>query len=721
MTDLEEHFRALGRTAAPDMWEEAQTRPPRPLPPASRRGRVVAGITALVVGVAGFAIAVAAFDDRSSPPPTDESLAPEESSAPLAVANGPISFQHLGENGDNPGTIESIEPDGSDRRVLFDRESTDITQPAWSPDGARIAYRNPIPGERGIYVANADGSETLRLTDGDNDGWPSWSPDGSRIVFSSSAYDPSIAFCDGLPGQAFLCPTDIYAMDADGSNVERLTTEEAAEFQPAWAPDGERIAFVRAVGGSAEAPLIFSMGADGSEQRQISQLGGEFAGSDYGPTWSSDGSMIAFVGFRWEDAGLWVVHADGSGEQAIQEDGFAFAPWWANTPSWSPDGSLIAFACLPDEFAHQSSLCLIRPDGTGLERIADVPWETGDLAWRPRVSVESEPATVEVQIDTIDGIGPFPNAVVAGEGGVWVSAPSHDSTSAGEVVRLDPATGEIVARIPVEAPPTWEVGGGGIAVGLGRVWIVGSMWTSGTGHGVLQAIDAATNTVVREIDLGVGDGADVWVGEDGVWALVHGPGREHRIVRIDPATYEILATGDVPAVWSQTVFSAGGWIWVFGDDAAGREGIAPGTVYRIDPVTAQVLEQIELAETIWVPSTASEATWIRVEGGVQRFDPIAGALVGDPIAPDVGCCTLPFVADGSGGVWAASSADSGGPPSLRHVSADGHLVAIGPIDREDPAWEGVAYTFDPETLTIWVAHYRDAVSRIEIAPDSADV
>jgi hypothetical protein len=55
------------------------------------------------------------------------------------------------------------------------------------------------------------------------------------------------------------------------------------------------------------------------------------------------------------------------------------------------------------------------------------------------------------------------------------------------------------------------------------------------------------------------------------------------------------------------------------------------------------------------------------------------------------------------------------------VSADGHLVAIGPIDREDPAWEGVAYTFDPETLTIWVAHYRDAVSRIEIAPDSADV
>jgi TolB protein len=715
MPDLEERFRSLARTTAPDLWDEVVTRPPRSLPPAPGVTRFVAGATALLVATGGFVVAVSAFDDagrRNETPSMDP---------PSSVANGPITFQRFG--GDErelaPGTIESVEPDGSNRHVVFGDDSTRITQLAWSPDGSRIAYVNPIDGERGIYVANADGTDPVRLTEGHNDGHPSWSPDGARIAFSSSAADSSIAFCDGQPGQEFLCLTDIYSMNADGSDVARLTTDPAAEFHPTWSPDGSRIAFARVVRGEApdeifEAPLIFTMAADGSDVRQISQASGEWGGSDFSPAWSPDASRIAFVGFRREDFGLYVVGADGSDEREIEEDDFGFADGWRNTPVWSPDGFLIAFVCRADESARPSSLCLIKPDGTGLERIAEVPWSTGDLAWQPRSASGEPPASVDVRVATIGGIGPFPNAVVVGEGGVWVSAPWHDSSGTGEVVRIDPVSGDVVARIPVEALPTWEVGGGGMALGLGRVWVVGSVWASGTGHAVVEEIDPATNAVVDSIDVGVGHGADVWADESGIWALVQEAGGRHRVVRVDPLTHEIVATGDVPAVWSQTIFAAGGWIWVFGDDAAGREGIAPGTVYRIDPGTAQVVEQTEVGATMWVPATASEATWIRVEGGVQRFDPTSGGLVGAPIQPDVGCCTLPFVADGAGGVWVASSADAGGPPWLRHVTADGDVDATGTIDRSDPAWQGVAYVFDPSTSTIWVVHYRDAVSRIEI-------
>jgi len=465
VADLDERFRALGRTRAPELWPEVQARPPRPLPPTPRGRQVATGVIALAVAVAGFVVAVTAF--RGEAPVARQTPAPFP---PAPVANGPIFFQHLGGDGEDisPGPIESIEPDGSDRRTVFGDEPMRITQLAWSPDGSRIAYANPVLGERGIYVADADGTDAIRLTDGPNDGHPSWSPDGSRIVFASTAYDPTIAFCDGLPGQEFLCPTDLYAMDADGSNVTRLTSEPAAEFQPAWSPDGSRIAFVRVVHGETadeifNAPAIFAMAPDGGAARQVSQTTGEWAGSDYSPSWSPDGSRIAFVGFRWEDFGLWVVGADGGGEREIEEKGFAFAPWPMNDPAWSPDGTVIAFACLSDEYADSASLCLARPDGTGLERIAEVPWSAGGLVWQPIVA-DNQPspdATVEPSPPAEPSPpSPSPDATVgetitvgesssliAAAGSVWVAGFEVEPEYQQYVRRIDETSGEILARI----------------------------------------------------------------------------------------------------------------------------------------------------------------------------------------------------------------------------------------------------------------------------------
>jgi TolB protein len=95
-------------------------------------------------------------------------------------------------------------------------------KPAWSPLGTRIAFSAVVDSERRIYVVNADGSNLRRvIPQGDADAFaPDWSPDGTQLAFQ---YSPE--------GQ-----WDIYVMNADGTGLRRLTTHEANDTEPAWAP-----------------------------------------------------------------------------------------------------------------------------------------------------------------------------------------------------------------------------------------------------------------------------------------------------------------------------------------------------------------------------------------------------------------------------------------------------------------------------------------------------
>jgi Tol biopolymer transport system component/PKD repeat protein len=135
----------------------------------------------------------------------------------------------------------------------------------WSPDGRRIAFVSEQDGARELYIMNADGSSPTRLTYAAGFTGPfAWSPDGAKIAFSAST-------------------ADIWAIGTDGANLVRLS--DPPSWGAAYSPVGGRIAFATGQSGGAE---IAVMDADGTVSRTVA------AGDQ--PAWSPDGGRLAFVG-----------------------------------------------------------------------------------------------------------------------------------------------------------------------------------------------------------------------------------------------------------------------------------------------------------------------------------------------------------------------------------------------------------------------------------------
>jgi TolB protein len=147
----------------------------------------------------------------------------------------------------DPYDIYTARPDGSDLRRLTDHPGYDA-EATISHDGTRIVFTSTRDGDIDIYVMNADGSDVRRLTDEPGyDGGPFFSPDGTKIVYRASHPDTPEGIADFrrlLERGVFRAgPLDIWIMDADGSNKQRVTNNGAANFAPFMHPDGRRIIF----------------------------------------------------------------------------------------------------------------------------------------------------------------------------------------------------------------------------------------------------------------------------------------------------------------------------------------------------------------------------------------------------------------------------------------------------------------------------------------------
>jgi Tol biopolymer transport system component len=167
---------------------------------------------------------------------------------------------------------------------------------AASPDGKRVAFVSERDGNMEIYSMNADGSDPRRLTKyfalHDH---PAWSPDGKQLVFTSTRQPAA------KPGQGW---NALYLMNADGSELKRLSPAGVTDYSPAWSPSKDHIAFV------AHGQGICVMRPDGSGRRLVVKDGGW-------PTFAGNGEWLYFH----RQQAIWQVRLDGSGLKRLTPAG----------------------------------------------------------------------------------------------------------------------------------------------------------------------------------------------------------------------------------------------------------------------------------------------------------------------------------------------------------------------------------------------------------------
>jgi TolB protein len=230
---------------------------------------------------------------------------------------------------EGPWGIYVMEADGSRPRRVTPRDM-EARLPSWSPDDATLLFQSNREGNWDIYRVKVDASGLERLTDDPGaDTSPAFSPDGTRILFASDRTDGT---------------DDLFVMPATGGEAIRITRGAGVGFRSVWSPDGALVLYRASRPPTTEDGALgelFRVRPDGSDAGTLP--GG--LRREYNPAYSPDGSRIAFDAHRegsWEseDGGweVWLMNADGTDRRPLTRN--EVNDW---SPSWSPDGATILF------------------------------------------------------------------------------------------------------------------------------------------------------------------------------------------------------------------------------------------------------------------------------------------------------------------------------------------------------------------------------------------
>jgi Tol biopolymer transport system component len=286
--------------------------------------------------------------------------------------SGTLAFQSDVTSPSNPNgrtKIYTIDLAGGRVTTLTREGDWHDEQPRWSPDGRRIAFKSTRGGSYNLYLMDADGSNVRRLTDhAGNDHDPSWLPDGESFVFASDRDRGTGRF-------------DLYRYwMADGS-VERLTTFFTGyAFMPNVSPDGNWVAFV-----ATTFPTPFGDANQVHVLELATRQTWPFDNTAPGcwPNWSPDGQTIAHVSLPGEEPStIQTINSFGEDPAPIPGE----PSRWHYYPDWSPDNRLLAISVSPEHHQGENwDLAIVDPTratpmrrlttGAGNDRLPD---------WKPR-------------------------------------------------------------------------------------------------------------------------------------------------------------------------------------------------------------------------------------------------------------------------------------------------------------------------------------------------
>ena len=257
----------------------------------------------------------------------------------VSVKEGDYAVYGADANGKHAYVLTDHKADPSTPEGLFFQND-----PAWSRDGTKIAFTSNRDGRTHVFVMNADGTGTRRVTNTQHsDDHPTWSADGRWIVFAREgalyrvraaggvatrvgkgfgasadpAYSPDgkhIAYDYRRPGFSI---KEIYVMNADGTGIRKITGLNDVSTYPAWSPDGKTLAFQTSLNGGKNE--IYTVPAAGGtpERTTTSQI------DALQPAWTPDGSGITFS----RDGAL-VTITDGKETKLTSGENNDSAPAW---------------------------------------------------------------------------------------------------------------------------------------------------------------------------------------------------------------------------------------------------------------------------------------------------------------------------------------------------------------------------------------------------------
>ncbi|MEO8354412.1 MAG: protein kinase [Chloroflexota bacterium] len=238
----------------------------------------------------------------------------------------------------------TVEQPTSTRTLVPTQTSTPVVESTPTPDSTpipqstllgggsgQIAFASTRSGVPQIYLINLDGTNLVQLTENENGACqPSWSPDGSQLVFISPCRRGGDFLENVYPDSS------LYVMNADGTATRQLMNVPGADFEPAWSPDGKRIAFTSIRDGNKH---IYVIAMDSLAVTRLTALDVNIQNSQ--PAWSPDGKQIAYLVKRVGTYQVWAMSDLGQDNVQLVRSGQSL---WDFAPAWSRDGRIILFS-----------------------------------------------------------------------------------------------------------------------------------------------------------------------------------------------------------------------------------------------------------------------------------------------------------------------------------------------------------------------------------------